>query len=1082
MVSIIQPTPLMREDHISQVPALQVLENLGWEYLSPDEALELRGGRLSGVILDGILEQQLRVMNRIKYRGEEFPFSEGNIVGAIQALKDMPYDGLVRTNEKIYDLLSLGKSLQQSIQGDVKSFTLQYIDWEHPQRNVYHVTEEFAVERTSSKETYRPDLVLFVNGIPLAVIECKRPDLPPGHDPIKQAISQQIRNQKDDGIPGLFLYSQLLLALSKNDARYATTGTPEKFWARWKETDGHESGLQEIVNRPLQDIAKERLFKERFAYVREFFDALEASGGRETTEQDRLLWSLCQRERLLELSYRYIVFDAGEKKIARYQQYFTVQNILKRVRKLDDGRRAGGVVWHTQGSGKSLTMVMLAKAIALDRAGAGSQAWDDYKIVLVTDRVDLDDQINRTFRHCGIEPEQATTGAGLADMLQEKNQRVITTVVNKFEAVTTKVGFRSDSPNIFVLVDEGHRTQYGPMHARMRKCLPNACFIAFTGTPIMKKDKNTVEKFGGMIRPTYTIRDAVADQAVVPLLYEGRHVSQRVDQASIDDWFERYTADLTDRQRADLKRKFASTEMLFRAEPVVRAIAWDVSEHFRKNWKGTGFKGQLVTPRKETAILYKNMFDEFGIVKTQVLISAPDDREGEDDVYKENTEKVIRFWKSMMDRYGTPKEYERQIINSFKYGDPNDEQLDAPEIIIVVDKLLTGFDCPRDTVLYLARLLREHTLLQAIARVNRLYEGKDFGYIIDYRGVLPQLDQALDFYSSLPDFDYKDLEGTVTNVVAVINKLPQSHSAVWDIFKVIRNKRDVEAYERLLADDALRVQFYDSFRDFARDLAVAMSAEAFFEMVPDEKAEEYKRDLKFFAALRLSVRRRYAEVIDFSEYEPKIKKLLDTYIATDEVQNITGAIDIFNKEARSQAIEEAHGDAAKADTIAHNTKRVLREKWLREDPAFFKKFSRMLQETIDAFRAQRMEAAEYLRRSTDIMNAVLTRTGDDVPTELAGKEVALAYYGSIKDVFDRISSNGPNSKELAVEVGLAFDRIINARRIVNWTTNTDIQNRMRQGMEDYLFELKERTGLNLQFKDIDTILDECLDIARVRRP
>jgi type I restriction enzyme, R subunit len=1074
--------PLVLEDHASQIPALQVLQSFGWTYLSPDEALALRGGRLSNVILDGILEQQLRVMNRIRYRGEEFPFSEGNIVGAMQALKDVLYDGLVRTNEKIYDLLSLGKSLQQSIQGDVKSFTLHYIDWEHPERNVYHVTEEFAVERSGTKDTYRPDIVLFVNGIPLVVIECKRPDLPPGHDPIKQAISQHIRNQKDDGIPSLFLYSQLLMVISKNDARYATTGTPQKFWARWKERNDHEWELHEIVNRPSRESAKDQLFKDRFAYIREFFDAVEANGGREITEQDRSLWSLCRPERVLELGYHYVVFDAGEKKIARYQQYFTVRNILNRIRNIQDGRRAGGVVWHTQGSGKSLTMVMLAKAIALDRGGSGAQAWDDYKIVLVTDRVDLDDQIHRTFRHCGIEPEQATTGANLADMLQGKSQRVITTVVNKFEAVATRPGFRCDSPNVFVLVDEGHRTQYGPMHARMRKSLPNACFIAFTGTPVMKKDKNTVEKFGGMIKPTYTIRDAVADEAVVPLLYEGRHVSQRVDQTSIDEWFERYTADLNEHQRADLKRKFASTEMLFRGEPVVRAIAWDVSEHFRKNWKGTPFKGQLVAPRKETAILYKSFLDEFGIVKSQVLISPPDEREGEEDVYKENGDKVIRFWKSMMDRYGTPKEYERQLINAFKFGDPNDEQLDAPEIIIVVDKLLTGFDCPRDTVLYLARLLREHTLLQAIARVNRLYEGKDFGYIIDYRGVLPQLDQALDFYSSLPDFDYKDLEGTVTSIADVIEKLPQTHSAIWDIFKGIKNKRDAEGYERLLADDALRVQFYDRFRDFARALAVAMSSESYFEKVSEEKNEEYKRDLKFFGALRLSVRRRYAEVIDFSEYEPKIKKLLDTYIATDEVQNITGAIDIFNKEARSQAIEEAHGEAAKADTIAHNTKRVLREKWQREDPAFYKKFSRMLQEVIDAFRAQRMEAAEYLRRATEIMNAVVTRTGDDIPVDLAGKEVAVAYYGSIKDVFDRIPEDSCDTRQLAVETALAFDRIINTRRIVNWTTNPDIQNRMRQEMEDFLFELKGRTGVNLQFKEIDTILDECLDIARVRRP
>lgn len=659
--------PSFKEEHISQVPALQLLQNLDWEYLSPKEALDARAGRLSGVVLDGILADQLRRINHIRYRGDELPFSEGNIVAAMEALKSVFYGGLIRTNEKIYDLLSLGKSLQQSVQGDLKSFNLRYIDWEHPDRNAFHVTEEFCVERVGTKETYTPDIVLFVNGIPLVVIECKRPDLPPGHDPIRQAISQHIRNQKDDGIPALFQYSQILLALSRNDARYGTTGTPEKFWARWKEASEDEKTLSEAVNRPLSLAQKDRLFGERFAYVREFFDAIEANGGREITEQDRTLWALCRPERVLELSNRYIVFDAGEKKIARYQQYFTVRNILSRIRKIQDGRRAGGVVWHTQGSGKSLTMVMLAKGIALDRAEAG---WDDYKIVLVTDRVDLDDQIHRTFRHCGIEPEQATTGANLAEMLESKKQRVITTVVNKFEAVAGRVGFRCDSPNVFVLVDEGHRTQYGPMHAKMRRVLPNACFIAFTGTPVMKRDRNTVQKFGGLIQPTYTIRDAVVDEAVVPLLYEGRYVRQRVDQASIDEWFDRYTKDLSDEQKADLKKKFASTDMLFRAEPIVRAIAWDVSEHFSKNWKGTPFKGQLVAPRKETAILYKKFFDEFGTVKTQVLISAPDEREGEEDLYKDNTDIVVRFWKAMMDKYGTPKEYERQVINAFKFSDP----------------------------------------------------------------------------------------------------------------------------------------------------------------------------------------------------------------------------------------------------------------------------------------------------------------------------------------------------------------------------------------------------------------------------
>lgn len=433
-----------------------------------------------------------------------------------------------------------------------------------------------------------------------------------------------------------------------------------------------------------------------------------------------------------------------------------------------------------------------------------------------------------------------------------------------------------------------------------------------------------------------------------------------------------------------------------------------------------------------------------------------------------------------MDRFGTPKEYERQVINAFKYGDPSEDQSDAPEIIIVVDKLLTGFDCPRNTVLYLARQLKDHTLLQAIARVNRLHEGKDYGYIIDYRGVLGNLDKALSFYATLPDFDREDLEGIVTDISTVIDDLPQLHSAVWDIFKALPNKRDTEAYERLLADDAQRVQFYERFSQFARKFAVALSSASFIENTPEITMNRYKADLQFFKTLRTSVRRRYAESINFSEYEPKIKKLLDTYIAADGVQQINGAIDLFDKDARAEAIQEAHGDAAKADVIAHNTKRVLHEKWQREDPSFYKKFSHMLQEVIDAFRAQRLEAAEYLKRASAIMESVLTRTGDDVPEEVAHNENAKAYYGSIKEVFDRRKLHGIDVKGLAAEAGLNFDRIIVNRRIVNWTDNNDVQNRMRQELEDYLFELKDKSDLPLEFDDIDKILDETLDIAKVR--
>ncbi len=1057
--------PRFDEDSISQLPALHLLQNLGWQYLSPDEALDLRGGKLGGVLLEGVLVPWLRKHNRVRFKGKELPFTEGNILSALQALKEIPFDGLVRTNEKIYDLLCLGKSLQQSVDGDIKSFTLHYIDWEHPENNVFHVTEEFAVERTGSHQTRRPDIVLFVNGIPFGVIECKSPHI---KDPIREAISQQIRNQKDDEIPHLFLYSQILLALSKNEAKYATTGTPAKFWAVWREeSPDFEKKLQELVNIPLTEAQVDKLFTENEWMVREK-PAEYGTLKRQVTEQDRALYALCRPERLLELSYRFILFDAGVKKIARYQQYFCVKKIMERIRIRDrDGRRRGGVVWHTQGSGKSLTMVLLAKSIAL------CPEIPDYKIVLVTDRVDLDDQIYRTFHHCGKEVEQARTGKHLSEMLKGTKQRIVTTIIDKFEAAVGRHTVRNDDPNIFVLVDEGHRGQYGPRHAKMRRVLPNACYIGFTGTPVMKKDKNTVEKFGGLI-DTYTIDRAVADKAVVPLLYEGRHASQYVDSKGIDAWFDKITANLSQEQAADLKKKFSTTDQLNKAAQKVMAIAWDISEHFRDNWQGTGFKGQLVAQDKATALAYKKYLDEFGMVSSEVLISGPDEREGEEGLYEENKLAVQRFWKATISKYGSEREYNKQLINAFKHAE-------HPEIIIVVDKLLVGFDAPRNTILYLTRKLKDHTLLQAIARVNRLCDGKEFGYILDYRGVLENLDHALDLYSSLPEFDAGDIKDILTDVSVETQALPQKHSLLWDTFKEVKNRQDEEEYELLLADEELRAKFYERLSAFSKTLAIALSSVKFLEETEPEKLSRYRADLKFFSKLRTAVRRRYAEVVDFGEYEPKIQKLLDTHVGTGEVERITPLVNIFDKDAFAKEVEKLPNAAAKADTIAHRTARTIHDR-MQEDPAFYKRFSELLIATIAAFREERIKANEYLKKVTEIMNAVLNRTGDHIPDKLQSHDVAKAYFGSIKETLARFDKGDDEFDDRFADAALAIDEVIERNRIVNWTSDIDTQNRMRNEIEDLLFDFKDQTGIEITFEDMDAIMEQCLDIARVRRP
>lgn len=718
------PAPSSSEVPISQIPALQLLQKLGYTYLSPEEVAVERRGKQRFVLLEGILTQQLKRLNSFEVRGQKHRFSEESIAKAVEMLREPLYDGLVRTSEKVYDLLTLGESFEQKVGDEMRSPQLRFIDWDHPFNNTFHVTAEYEVEREGSHKTRRPDIVCFVNGIPFVVIECKRPD---DKHSMESAISQHLRNQEPGEIPQLFLYSQLLLGLNKNEGMYATTGATRKFWARWQELPAAPDSIREIVNVPPRPEDHKKLFAGIFSWAREEFES-KASKTQEPTGQDRFLWSLCRPERVIELSRQFVLYDEGGavKKVARYQQYFAVKRTLERVRQRGpEGMRKGGVIWHTQGSGKSLTMVMLGKALALDKG------IENPRIVLVTDRIDLDDQIWKTFHQCGKDPQQAKTGKHLMELLSGDKADVITSIINKFQAASkASSNFTIEDNNIFVLVDESHRSQYGEANTRMQKILPNACFIGFTGTPLMIKkprggkssERDTALKFGGFIDPAYTIRDAVRDGAVVPLLYEGRHVMQDVNQKGVDSMFEALSEGLTPEQKADLKKKFTGRGELNRLESRLYLIAWDISQDYSRNWQGTGFKAQLTASGKNEAIKLKRLLDDFGKISSEVVISGPDDREGDDESKADET--VLRFWKAMMEKYGSEKEYNRAIIESFKKGD-------SPEVLIVVDKLLTGFDAPRNRVLYIARSLKDHTLLQAIARVNRLHPGKDNG--LDHR-------------------------------------------------------------------------------------------------------------------------------------------------------------------------------------------------------------------------------------------------------------------------------------------------------------------------------------------------------------
>lgn len=1063
--------PSYLEDHASQVPAARLLVQLGYTYLRPVELHTARGNRPDGVLLDSILLAQLRRLNTVTFKGQTKPFSEDNLRAAVDVLAPTLDDGLLRANDRILDLLMLGKSFEEEIAGDRKSFTLRYIDWEQPARNVWHVAAEVEIAPKDGGKPCRLDLVLFVNGIPLAVIECKRPG---GKDWPGDAIHQLLGYQQPNKLAPLFAYAQLLLILNDHDARYGTIGTKEKFWSKWSEREPQDGLLGALLNRPLTESQKDALFADRFAYLRAYFDELELDGAFGVSAQAKLLHSLCRPERLLELVRKFTLFDAGEKKIARHQQYFVVKNTLDRVRHLDaEGRREGGVIWHTQGSGKSLTMVMLAKALAIEPDIPNPQ------IVLVTDRIDLDRQIERTFHQCGLIPTRARTGKHLKELLADNRRAVVTTVLKKFSSVVRASRDVSSNPNLFVLVDEGHRSHYAAMHAEMKLALPRACYLSFTGTPLMNAEKNTAQKFGGFIEPTYTINDALKDAAIVPLLYEGRHILQSVDAAGIDKWFGVVSEPLSDPQKVALKRKLGTKTQLNEVESKLQLVAFDISEHFSRFLQGTGARGMVAVANKAVALKMKAFLDEFGKVTSEVVISAPDRPEdNDDDVGYDGLSgaakaEVQRFWNGMMQRYGSEEAYLEKVTGGFKHGE-------EPELLIVVGKLLVGFDAPRTTVLYLCRRLEGHALLQAIARVNRLFPGKEYGLIIDYFGVIRELGAALDLYGSLPEFDESDLAQALRNVADEVENLRQHHSALLAVFKSLGARADNESCERLLYDnEELRQDFYERLSRFSRTLGLALSSEGWVERTPAETVELYKRDLVRFQAMRVSLKQRCAEDIDHAEYEARVRKLLHTHVKSDEVLQITQLTNIHEREKFQAEIDRLHSDRAKADTIASRLKRTFTER-IAEDPFFYRKLSRIIEDVIAEHRAERLTDAEYLAQMQDAYRQVTDRERIGTPHALDSQPAARAFFGVLEETWTRRGLNTESQRQMAVEAALKIDTIVKAERRRDWTRNTDVQNAMRAKIDDYLHDFKDQHGLDLDFDSIDLIIEGVLGIARAR--
>lgn len=920
--------------------AAQALGRLGWHRLTAAQTDALRGGSRE-VVLKGRLIEVLQT-RRFDYKGERYPLSPSGIDQIVRQVLALPLsDGLLRANERLYQMLSLGVTVTEFMpDGKRHQPTIALVDWEAVQANRWDLAEDLAVLCAAALQHRVMGLVGFVNGLPVVVIEAA-PATHPG-DPmaaLEHGITRQLRLQRAHEVPRLYAYAQLLLALAPGAARYGTVGTPARFWAGWREEQFSDAEVAQRLGLTAPPDA-----------------------------QDRLLCALLLPERLLEFLRLFVLFDrrAG-KVVARHPQFFAVRALIERIRqRRPDGGREGGVVWHTTGSGKSFTMVFFARALLLHPRTRNC------RVVVVTDRLDLEDQLARNFLNSGAfgsavsvrkEGEKARVGSGreLARRIGRGSERIVFTLIHKFVTASRRPDCYNPSADLIVLVDEGHRSHGGEAHERMRQALPRAACIAFTGTPLLKREKTT-QRFGGLVH-AYSLQRAVEDAAVAPLLYEERLPELMLDAQAVNSGFDRIAAGLSPARVADLKHRFDSRQAVYGTAGRIALIAWDIALHFSEHFKksGLGLKGQLATASKWDAIRYHRCLEATGLLSSAVIMSAPDTPEGEAGTDEPALTEVRQWWDTVVGRHAAA--HEQAVLRGFA-GEG------APDLLIVVDRLLTGFDEPRNAVLYIDKPLREHGLIQAVARVNRLHPAKRHGLLVDYRGVLQELDAAMSAYQDLEartqgGYEIEDVQGLYRAVDVEYARLPGLHAGLWSLFAEVPPPRSLQACRqwlmpRLGLDEdghpfdlhqKRRDDFQRALSDFGPCLHTALASRGFFDdpRFPPAVVQGYKDDLRFFHQLRRLVQQDARGPDEGAADEAPVRGLLDRHLTGDRVREAGGLYLVHRLgEAGSGApggSPSGAGARSAADTIRTRLHRTI-ELGLRDDPAAQGAFSERLQRAI----------------------------------------------------------------------------------------------------------------------------------------
>lgn len=898
--------------------------------------------------------------------------------------------GLYDANKEVYKLLRYGVSVREEL-GELKE-RAWFINWKEPFKNHFAFAEEVTVLGKHSK---RPDIVIYVNGIALGVLELKRSKVG-----VSEGIRQNLDNQKETFIRKFFTTMQYVLAGNDTQGlRYGTIETSEKYYLQWKEESD-----------------------KTFDYT-----------------LDKHLFLMCQKERFLELIHDFIVFDKGTKKLCRPNQFFGIKAAHTNVR-----TKQGGIIWHTQGSGKSLTMVWLTKWIR--------ENVDNSRILIITDREELDDQIEKLFIGVDESIYRTKSGKDLISTLNSTSPWLIGSLVHKFGRNSEEGDFEGyiedlkkqlsadfkAKGNIYVFVDECHRTQSGKLHDAMKLLLPDALFIGFTGTPLLKKDKQkSIEVFGPYIGDPYKFDEAVADGVVLDLLYEARDVEQFVtDQQSIDQWFDAETKGLTDAAKVDLKRKWGTMQKVLGSKSRLEKIVFDIIKDFKIKPRISTGEGNamLVSSSVYNACKYYELFQNAGFKECAIITSYNPhhgDIKGEETGEGTPTEKLLKYevYQKMLNGKST-EEFEQNAKTQF-IKEPNKMKL-----LIVVDKLLTGFDAPSATYLFIDKSMQDHGLFQAICRVNRVDDdGKDYGYIVDYKDLFHSLKKSITDYTSgaFDEYDLDDVKGLLSDRYEVSKeRLENALETVIALCEPVHPQDEphfiryfcgnTEIASDIKDTEERRVTLYKSVVSLIR--AYANVANEMHKMgYTEEEAEKIKVQVQFYSDIRETIKRASGDYVDLKQFEPGMRQLMDMYLDAKSSQKIS---DFENKSLVdlilhvSEPTEESYGNKkhqeAVAETIENNVRKVIIEE-SQTNPKYYEKMSRLLDELIRQRKEEVIAYKEYLDKIRALAGDVSSpMTTTDYPTSLNSN--------AKRALFDNLEGN-----EI---LALALDNVIKTNKLDGW--------------------------------------------------